>query len=629
MSAVAQTRTLVAELHAELVRNGLAVWTMGNVSARVPGEELIVIKPSGVGYDELTAESMVLVDLDGSVVEGTLAPSSDTATHAYVYRAMESVGGVVHTHSTYATAWAAAGLPIPCVLTGQADEFGGDIPVGPFARIGGEEIGIGIVQTLRSSRSPAVLMRSHGVFTIGASARDAVKAAVMCEDVARTVLLARSLGELVRLTRRTSTRSTTATRTSTGSAREGEVAVSEDKPLGSHEVWFVAGSQEIYGEQVLATVAADAPRSPALDEAAAVPVRVVARGVVTTPEAIRRAVPRGGAADELRRGDHLDAHLLAGEDVDRRAGRARKPLLHLHTQFTAALPWAQIDMDYMNTHQSAHGDREFGFIETRMGLRRKTVVGHWREPATLERVGGWARAACGWHEAARLRVARFGDNMREVAVTEGDKVEAQMRLGVSVNGYGVGDLAAAVDGVADEAVEALVADYEERYELAAELRGGGARRARCSTRRGSRPACARSWTRAARAPSPTPSRTCAGCAAARHRRAAADGGRLRLRRRGRLEDRRAAAARQGDGQRPGGRQLVHGGLHLRPRGDAAARARRAHARDLPLDRGRPSALRDPSALDRRRARIPSGWSSTPPPGPAWCSRWSTSAIASG
>lgn len=199
MSAVAEVRELVARLHGELVRSGLAVWTMGNVSARVPGEELIVIKPSGVVYDELTAESMVVVDLDGEVVEGELAPSSDTATHAYVYRALERVGGIVHTHSTYATAWAVHGVAIPCALTGQADEFGGDIPVGRFARIGGEEIGVGIVDTLRESRSRAVLMRSHGVFTIGADARDALKAAVMCEDAARTALLARTLGELPRL----------------------------------------------------------------------------------------------------------------------------------------------------------------------------------------------------------------------------------------------------------------------------------------------------------------------------------------------------------------------------------------------------------------------------------------------
>jgi len=199
VSAVAQTRALVASLHAELVRGGLAVWTMGNLSARVPGEELIVIKPSGVRYDELTPESMVVVDLDANVVEGELAPSSDTATHAYVYRALAHVGGIVHTHSTYATAWAAHGLAIPCALTGQADEFGGDIPVGPFARIGGEEIGVGIVATLRDSRSRAVLMRSHGVFTIGADAREALKAAVMCEDAARTALLARTLGELPRL----------------------------------------------------------------------------------------------------------------------------------------------------------------------------------------------------------------------------------------------------------------------------------------------------------------------------------------------------------------------------------------------------------------------------------------------
>jgi L-ribulose-5-phosphate 4-epimerase len=199
MSAVAEVRRTVATLHGELTRSGLVAWTSGNISARVPDHDLIVIKPSGLSYDELTPESMVVVDLHGRVVEGELSPSSDTATHAYVYRALEHVGGVAHTHSPYATAWAAHGLAIPCVLTAMADEFGGDIPVGPFARIGGEEIGVGIVETLAGSRSPAVLMRNHGVFTIGANARDAVKAAVMCEDVARTVLLARTLGELTPL----------------------------------------------------------------------------------------------------------------------------------------------------------------------------------------------------------------------------------------------------------------------------------------------------------------------------------------------------------------------------------------------------------------------------------------------
>ena len=193
------TRERVAELHGELTRNGLVAWTSGNISERVPDSDLLVIKPSGLSYADLTPESMVVVDLDGNVVDGDLSPSSDTATHAFVYRSLERVGGVVHTHSPYATAWAGSGEPIPCVLTAMADEFGGDIPLGPFARIGGEEIGQGIVETLQDSRSPAVLMRSHGVFTIGADARDAVQAAVMCEDVARTVLLARSLGELERL----------------------------------------------------------------------------------------------------------------------------------------------------------------------------------------------------------------------------------------------------------------------------------------------------------------------------------------------------------------------------------------------------------------------------------------------
>jgi L-ribulose-5-phosphate 4-epimerase len=195
LSDVDDVRELVARLHAELTRYGLVVWTAGNVSARVPGRELMVIKPSGVDYDDLTPDRMVVCDLDGRPVDGALAPSSDCAAHAYVYRAMPEVGGVVHTHSTYASAWAARGEPIPCVLTAMADEFGGEIPIGPFALIGGDDIGKGIVSTLSRHRSPAVLMRNHGVFTIGRDARAAVKAAVMCEDVARTVHIARQLGE--------------------------------------------------------------------------------------------------------------------------------------------------------------------------------------------------------------------------------------------------------------------------------------------------------------------------------------------------------------------------------------------------------------------------------------------------
>ena len=190
-------RQSVSDLHRELTRYQLVVWTAGNVSARVPGHDLMVIKPSGVSYDELSADAMVVTDLHGTLVDGERQPSSDTAAHAYVYRHMAEVGGVVHTHSTYATAWAARGEPIPCVLTMAADEFGGDVPVGPFAIIGDDSIGRGIVETLRGSRSKAVLMANHGPFTIGASARDAVKVAVMVEDVARSVHIARQLGEPV------------------------------------------------------------------------------------------------------------------------------------------------------------------------------------------------------------------------------------------------------------------------------------------------------------------------------------------------------------------------------------------------------------------------------------------------
>ncbi|MEY9878011.1 L-ribulose-5-phosphate 4-epimerase [Streptacidiphilus sp. MAP12-33] len=189
----------VCALHAELIRWGLVAWTSGNVSARVPGRDLMVIKPSGLAYEDLTPEAMIVTDLDGAVVEGAHRPSSDTAAHAYVYRNMPEVGGVVHTHSPYATAWSAAGQPIPCAITAMGDEFGDDIPVGPFALIGDHSIGEGIVTTLKGHRSPAVLMRRHGVFTIGKDAKSAVKAAVMCEDVARTVHLARQLGPVTRL----------------------------------------------------------------------------------------------------------------------------------------------------------------------------------------------------------------------------------------------------------------------------------------------------------------------------------------------------------------------------------------------------------------------------------------------
>jgi len=199
--AIARVRADVADLHAELTRNGLVVWTGGNVSGRVPGADLFVIKPSGVDYADLAPENMILCDLDGAVIPGTpgsdRSPSSDTAAHAYVYRNMPEIGGVVHTHSTYATAWAARGEEIPCVITAMADEFGGPIPIGNFAIIGDDTIGRGIVEALTGHRSRAVLMQNHGPFTIGKDARDAVKAAVMVEDVARTVHIARQGGELI------------------------------------------------------------------------------------------------------------------------------------------------------------------------------------------------------------------------------------------------------------------------------------------------------------------------------------------------------------------------------------------------------------------------------------------------
>lgn len=186
----------VFESNMDLAKYGLVAWTSGNASERLPGGKYFAIKPSGIRYEDLQVSMIVVCDLDGNVIEGDLAPSSDSLTHAYIYRHMPEIGGVVHTHSNYATAWAAIQSAIPCALTAMADEFGGEIPLGPFALIGSEEIGKGVVSTLENHRSRAVIMKNHGVFTIGKNSRAAVKAAVMCEDVAKTTWIAKTLGNV-------------------------------------------------------------------------------------------------------------------------------------------------------------------------------------------------------------------------------------------------------------------------------------------------------------------------------------------------------------------------------------------------------------------------------------------------
>jgi len=247
--------------------------------------------------------------------------------------------------------------------------------------------------------------------------------------------------------------------------------------LAQFEVWLVPGSQEMYGEATLRQVDAHAREmSGALDGAAQIPVRVVCKPVLTSPGSIRELCLAANAADDCV-GLIAWMHTFSPAKMWIAGLTAlHKPLLHLHTQFNSALPWAEIDMEFMNLNQSAHGDREFGYIETRLGIRRKTVVGHWRDPHVLERIGTWSRAACGWREAQSLAVARFGDNMRSVAVTEGDKVEAQIRLGISVDGFGVGDLVDAVTEVPESTIDALVGEYDTAYEVVPELRQNGGRR---------------------------------------------------------------------------------------------------------------------------------------------------------
>lgn len=248
------------------------------------------------------------------------------------------------------------------------------------------------------------------------------------------------------------------------------------KPYADREVWFLTGSQDLYGEETLAQVAEQSQEvARALDASSDVPVKVVWKPVLKDSVAIRRAMLDANGDDNVL-GVVTWMHTfspakmwIAGLDA------LRKPLLHLHTQANVELPWDDIDMDFMNLNQAAHGDREYAYIATRLGVARTTVVGHVSNPAVTRRVGTWVRGAAGWAATHELKLVRFGDNMRNVAVTEGDKTEAELRFGVSVNTHGVNELVAAVDAVEEAAIDKVVAEYEEKYDVAPELRAGAER----------------------------------------------------------------------------------------------------------------------------------------------------------
>ena len=247
-------------------------------------------------------------------------------------------------------------------------------------------------------------------------------------------------------------------------------------PLEGKEIWFLTGSQNLYGEETLRQVAEQSQTiAAAIDGADAVPVKVVWKPVLKDSDAIKE-LALAANADPACIGLVAWMHTFSPAKMWIRGLDALDtPLLHLHTQANVELPWADIDMDFMNLNQAAHGDREFGYIQTRMGVPRKTVVGHVSNPAVIDKIATWTRAAAGLDAIRNLRLARFGDNMRNVAVTEGDKTEAEISLGVSVNTWGVNDLVAVVDAVEESVIDGLVAEYEELYDVAPELRKGGDR----------------------------------------------------------------------------------------------------------------------------------------------------------
>ena len=248
--------------------------------------------------------------------------------------------------------------------------------------------------------------------------------------------------------------------------------------LEDYAVWFVTGSQHLYGPETLEQVAAHSQAIAAgLDADPSVPCRIVFKPVLTTPDAIQKLC-REASADDTCAGIITWMHTFSPAKMwIAGLSELRKPLLHLHTQFNRDIPWASIDMDFMNLNQAAHGDREYGFIGTRMGVARKVIVGYWEDPQVRQDIGNWSRVAAAFTAGRNLKVARFGDNMRQVAVTEGDKVEAQIQFGWSINGYGVGDLVERVNGFSDAEANALLEEYASVYDLAPEVQSEGLARA--------------------------------------------------------------------------------------------------------------------------------------------------------
>ena len=248
------------------------------------------------------------------------------------------------------------------------------------------------------------------------------------------------------------------------------------KNLSEYEVWFVCGSQHLYGPDPLQQVADNARKvAEALDASRPIPLRVVFKALLTTPDEIRALCIEANSTPQCA-GLILWMHTFSPSKMwIGGLTQLKKPFVHLHTQFNRDLPWSTIDMDFMNLNQAAHGDREAGFIHTRLRIQRKVVVGHWQDSEVQERLGAWMRAARAWNDWQGARFVRFGDNMRQVAVTEGDKVASEIKFGFSVNTHGIGDLARVIDAVSDEEVTRLCATYEDTYTLAGDLRKGGAR----------------------------------------------------------------------------------------------------------------------------------------------------------